>query len=234
MKKKVAGKTERKTGKRAKNKSEKDKETKAIEERTPGEEKKPIWKNNRYILVGVLNILLIIVALGFFYFYDGGEAVPKDTVNMSIIQDLGAVTIRGDGLPGYDINRNGEADYLSKGFGYYKGLYNAGGFEYGPGEITLDEFEVVILLPPLYFQPYDIVESSVGSVVSFNAIDENSDINVDVILKTLGPSLTTYNLIINGYDEDSYRIVDAIDADEGAGTIEEKEVEIAGKMVFRE
>jgi hypothetical protein len=92
----------------------------------------------------------------------------------------------------------------------------------------------MILLPPLYFQPYDIVESSVGSVVNFNAVDENSDLDIDVILKTLGPALTTYNLIINGYDEDSYRIVDAIDADEGAGTIEEKEVEIAGKMVFRE
>ncbi len=234
MKKKVAKKTERKTGKKAKNKSEKNKETEAVEERTTGEEKKPIWKDNRYILVGVLNILLIIAALGFFYFYDGGGGGPKDTVNMSIIQDLGAVTIRGDGLPGYDINRDGEADYLSKGFGYYKGLYNAGGFEYGPGEITLEEFDVVILLPTLYFQPYDIVESSVGSVVSFNAIDEDSDINVDVILKTLGPTLTTYNLFINGYDEDSYRIIDAIEGDEGVGIIEEKEVEIAGKMVFRE
>jgi hypothetical protein len=153
---------------------------------------------------------------------------------MSIVMDLGAVTIRGDGLPGYDVNRDGEADYLSKGFGYYKGLYTDGGFEYGPGEIILEEFDVVILLPPLYFQPYDIVESSVGSVVNFNAVDENSDLDIDVILKTLGPALTTYNLVINGYDEDSYRIVDAIDADEGAGTIEEKEVEIAGKMVFRE
>ena len=71
-------------------------------------------------------------------------------------------------------------------------------------------------------------------MVSFNAVDEDSGINVDVILKTLGPALTTYNVFINGYDEDSYRIIDVIDAEEGTGTIQEKEVEIAGKMVIRE
>jgi hypothetical protein len=104
MKKKATGKTEGKAGKRAKNKGEKPKDVKVEEKIVPVEGKKPFWKDNRYVFVGVLNIVLIIAALGFFYFYDGGDNVPTDTVNMSIVMDLGAVTIRGDGLPGYDVN----------------------------------------------------------------------------------------------------------------------------------
>jgi hypothetical protein len=234
MKKKETKKIEKKTEKKVKKKSVKNKEATGEDEGAQIDGKKPFWKDNRYVFVGVLNIILIIAAVGFFFFYDGGDATPQDAVNMSIVKDLGAVTIRGDGLPGYDINRDGEADYLSKGFGYYRNIYKAGGFDYGPGEIVLEEFGITLNLPALRFGAEDIRESSIGSVVSFNAKGQNSSLSIGVILKTLGPSLTTYNLFINNYEGKSYSVIDSIDDEEGRGVIAEKEVEIAGKVVFRE
>jgi len=71
-------------------------------------------------------------------------------------------------------------------------------------------------------------------VISFTAEDEKSPLKAEVILKTLGPELTTYNLFIDDRDGESYSIIDTLDSEEGAGTIEEREVDIAGKMIFRE
>jgi hypothetical protein len=190
------------------------------------------WKDKKAPLVGIGIFLLIVVVLGFIFF-TGSEKADESAVNMSAIKDIGAVTFRGDGLPGYDVNRDGEPDYLSSGFGYYKELFRAGGFDYGPGAIELEEFDVEIILPPLHFQPEDIRESGVGSVVEFTAVDENSTVSVIVILKTLGPSLTTYNLFIDETEGESYSIIDSIGVS-GSGTIEVKEVEIAGRVVFRE
>ena len=173
-------------------------------------------------------VLIIVLLVAFFLLGKGGNVSPQSTVNMSFTMDLGAITIRGDGMPGYDVDRNNRADYLEKGFGYYKGLYEVGGFEYGPGELKLEEFGVDIGLPVLSFAPVDITESSVGSVVEFSAEDPDSDLSVSVILKTLGPSLTTYNLFIENYQGETYGIVDSIGVT-GSGTIEPKEVEIQGK-----
>jgi len=124
-------------------------------------EKKPFWKNNKYLILGAVNIVLIIAAITFFALFPGEKIVVNEGVNMSISLDLGVVTVRGDGLPGYDINRDGDVDYLSEGFGYYKNLYSTGGFEYGPGNIMFEEFETEINMPELHFQPNEIVESGV-------------------------------------------------------------------------
>jgi hypothetical protein len=208
------------------------------EEREEKEESKPEKEigggltDKKVPLIGIGIFLLIVVALGYFFFL-GSEKADESAVNMSATKDIGAVTFRGDGLPGYDVNRDGEPDYLTSGFGYYKELYRVGGFEYGPGAIKLEEFDVEILLPRLKFKNESIVESGVGSVVEFSAVDENSTLSITVILKTLGPSLTTYNLFIDETDGESYSIIDSIGVN-GSGRIQEKEVEIAGRVVFRE
>ena len=197
------------------------------------EEKTPFWKN-KYLILAAINIILIIAAITFFALFPGEKAVVNDSVNMSRTVDLGVITVRGDGLPGYDINRDGKADYLSEGFGYYKNLYNTGGFEYGPGVIILEDFETEINMPTLKFQPDEIRESGVGSFVSFTAEDENSPLKAEIILKTLGPEITTYNLFIDDQTGKSYTIIDVLDTEKGAGTLEEREVEIPGKMRFIE
>ncbi len=199
------------------------------------EEKTPFWKNNKYLLLGGISIILIIAAITFFTLFPGEKAVVEEGVNMSAELDLGSVTIRGDGLPGYDINRDGNTDYLSEGFGYYKNLYITGGFEYGPGIIILEDFETEINMPELKFRPNEIGESGVGSFVSFIANDETSPLKAEIILKTLGPELTTYNLFIDDQAGQSYSIIDILGPEEeGAGKIEEREVEIPGKMRFIE
>jgi len=158
-----------------------------------------------------------------------GEEAP--VLNMSITRDLGAVKARGEGLPGFDIDRDGEADYLTQGFGYYKGIYGSGGFEYLGGELELEEFGVNISLPAMKLEPDELIESSVGSVVSFAG--ENGSVSVTVSYKTLGPALTTYNLFIQQAGGESYYIIDRIDRN-GSGVIEEREVNLPGHVVFRE
>jgi hypothetical protein len=192
-----------------------------------------ILRENKKLIAGGALVLLIIIFASLLLFNRGPEIVSRPPVNMSFVKDLGAVSMRGDGLPGYDIDRSGEADYLSKGFGYYKEIYASGGFEYGPGEIELKELETVITLPILNFAAEEIVESGVGSVVSFSAEDEATGTSILVILKTLGPSLTTYNLFIDDYQGESYGIIDVIGG-EGSGIIEEKEIEIVGSQRFFE
>jgi hypothetical protein len=204
-----------------------------VDEEAPAlKEDKALLREKKNLIISVALVILIILAAGLFYYFKDRGKVDESAVNMSHVQDLGAVTIRGDGLPGYDIDRDGEADYLTHGFGYYKGLYEAGGFEYGPGGIELEEFKISLTLPVLNISPDEIVESNVGSVVIFNGVDDNSTVEVIVILKTLGPSLTTYNLFIEKGGE-SYNIFDIIEKN-GTGTIEEDEVEVSGRTMFRE
>lgn len=200
-----------------------------VEEKREGEKGSLI----KYLIAGAVVILIF---LGGAYYYTTttkGPTEPVNVVNMSVTLDLGAITARGDGLPGYDIDRNGEADYLSKGFGYYKALYEEGGFEYGPGAIYLEEFDINIDIPPMNLTPEDIVESGVGSVVEFSGEDPETGFKTNMIIKTLGASLSTYTLHLRPPDGESYTITDLISED-GAGTIAEKEIDIAGHMIIRE
>jgi hypothetical protein len=190
------------------------------------------WSEKKDILFAVAVIFLMVLASGV-YFYIGKSGVEDEALDLTVVRDIGAIKVRGDGLPGYDIDRDGEADYLSKGFGYYKELHESGGFEYRSGIIELEDFELNLTLPNLNFEPTDIVESGVGSVVSFAANNESSSISVTVIYKTLGPALNTYNVFIKYSDGETYNIIDVI-SENGDGTIEENEVEIAGHVVFRE
>lgn len=194
-------------------------------EKEEGEETK------KKTLMIVIGLIVLVVLVSGVYLYGSGKKIEKSVVNMTAVRDIGVVKVRGDGIPGYDIDRDGKADYLSTGFGYYKELYELGGFEYGPGGIELEEFGLSFTLPVLHFKPDDIVESGVGSVVSFAA--ENGSVSVTVIYKTLGPALSTYTVFIDGVDGESYIIIDSLTAN-GSGTIEEGEVEIVGRVVFWE
>jgi hypothetical protein len=220
--------------KELKEESSEEKNIKKLDEETkPHEKKSSIWQEKKNLIIKVGLIVLIVAVLAIFYFYNLSPKVDENPVNMSLVKDLGAVKIRGDGLPGYDINRDGEADYIAAGFGYYKGIYEQGGFQYGPGGFELVEFDMEILLPELEFVPEEIVESGVGSVIIFHATDESSGASVRIILKTLGPALNTYNLIIDNLEGESYNIIDLLD-EEGSGSFQTKEVEIVGRMMFRE
>ncbi len=138
-------------------------------------------------------------------------------------KDLGAIRIKGGGLPGYDINGDGKADYRQAGFFQYVEIYDKGGFDYPGGEV-----EIVgarnLSLPALRFAASDLAESSLGSVVIFTAKDENTGLEVEVIVKTLGKELNTYRVFIKG-PQGSYHFIDYID-EEGAGTFQKDEVEI--------
>ncbi len=196
------------------------------------EKKSPDWKSEKNLLIGAGLAILLVIVVVFFAFYKGARP-PESRVNMSLVKDLDAVEIRGDGLPGYDVNRDGKVDYLASGFAYYKGLYDAGGFEYGPGAIKLKEFDIEIILPELNFTSEDIRESGVGSVVEFSARDENTSVEANVILKTLGPSLSTYTLHVKDRDGQSYILTDLLN-EEGEGTLQAREVDIVGRMIIRE
>jgi hypothetical protein len=172
-------------------------------------------QKNKKALIAIGLVLLIIIAITSFYFLKVRVKPPESFVNMSLTRDLGAVTIRGDGLPGYDIDRDGEADYLSKGFGYYKEIYQGGGFEYGPGALLLEEFGTEIMMPRVHFINDTLVESGVGSVVIFSAKENVSGFEGTFV------------------DGESYTITDLLGV-EGAGEIGEREVEIVGRMIIRE
>ncbi|RMF91659.1 MAG: hypothetical protein D6733_00560 [Methanobacteriota archaeon] len=186
--------------------------------------------NKKLVAGGALGLVILFAAL---YIYGGALPDGEKEVNAAGMRDIGAVRVWGDGMPGYDIDRDGRADYLSEGFGYYKELYNGGGFQYRAGKMELKEFSINLTLPELSFRPDDIVESGVGSVVSFTAENSSQNVEATVIYKTLGPSLDTYNLIVRYSDGKTYRFIDVI-SEEGGGTIENEEVEIAGHVAFRE
>lgn len=153
-----------------------------------------------------------------------------------LVSDLGAVEVRGGGLPGYDINEDGEVDYIQFGFQHFVEIYKMGGFDYPGGIIQIQELprgelqpsEIGrnITIPPMHFHPSYLAESSVGSVVIFSAKDEESGLEVDVVYKTLGRYLDTYSLLIRN-EFGAYQIKDRI-FEEDAGTIEKEEVEKLG------
>ena len=196
-------------------------------EEPKGAREKPGLKERKKTII-ILFVLLGVVALAAFYLYPKLKVPDKEILDMSMARDLGGVRVRGDGLPGYDIDRDGKADYISFGFGHFKELYASGGFNYGPGSIELKKSEINITLPPLDFKAEEIAESSVGSVVTFYAVDVNSTISSRVIYKTLGPSLNTYTVVMDNVDGGSYIIYDTI-GENGSGTIEEREIEIVGR-----
>ncbi|MEE9593997.1 MAG: hypothetical protein V3V92_01215 [Candidatus Hydrothermarchaeales archaeon] len=150
--------------------------------------------------------------------------------------DLGAIEVKGGGLPGYDIDEDGIADYIQFGFQHFVEIYNEGGFDYPGGEIQIQELprsrlqpqEIGrnITIPSMHFFPSDLVESSVGSVAIFTAKDEGLSLEIDVLYKTLGRHMDTYAVLIR--DENGIYQIKDITFGEGAGTIELGEVEKLG------
>jgi len=182
----------------------------------------------------ILFVVLGILILG----YIGTRQSDQNPgVAPRIVQgDLGAIEVKGGGLPGFDMDENGEPDYIQFGFQHFLEIYNEGGFDYPGGEIQIQELprgslqpqEIGknIIIPSMRFTPYDLAQSSVGSVAIFTAKDEEMGVEFDVIYKTLGRYMDTYAVLIR--DENaSYQIKDKI-IGEGAGTIELGEVEKLG------
>ncbi len=188
---------------------------------------------------------IMVVALGILVLGCLGpeEAVQKlRETPAKYLSDLGAIEVNGGGLPGYDINEDGEVDYIQFGFQHFVELYKEGGFDYPGGVIQIQELprgdlqpqEIGrnITIPPLYFHPSDLVESSVGSVAIFTAEEKNSGLKIDVVYKTLGRNLDTYSVLIVNEDG-TYQIKDRIFG-EGVGTIEGEEVEKLGSSFPKE
>ncbi len=166
-----------------------------------------------------LNALLLTLILSV-----GCTALPQGGGDQNGWKELGAIRVKGGGLPGYDINGDGKADYTQAGFFQYVEVYDKGGFDYPGGEVDIVDAEKTISLPPLHFAPSDLAESTLGSVVIFLARDDATGLEVEIIVKTLGKELNTYRVLIDG-PQGSYRFIDLLD-EKGAGTFDVDEVEI--------
>ncbi len=181
----------------------------------------------------IIAFVIVVIVIGLSLYLKGVEDTAKTSADLSTPRDLGSVIVTGGGLPGYDIDEDGAADYLSKGFGYYKKLNETGGFDYRPGHIEFADYGEGVSLPGMHFTPDEIVESGVGSVMIFSSEDTASGYRVTVIFKTLGAALNTYTVSITDPAGISYTVIDVISED-GSGMIGEREVEISGRVLFRE
>lgn len=190
--------------------------------------------------IGIATFALSII-IAVYLAAQNGPLATQEEVGIPEVQeeDLGAILAMGGGLPGYDIDEDGDADYIESGFAHFIKIYNEGGFDYPGGwvyiqelpreDIPGQEIERNITLPSLHFSPSDLAESGVGSVVSFTASEEDSGLEILVIYRTLGRDMNTYTVAITS-EAASFRIIDRLGG-EGAGIIEVEEIEILGPSI---
>lgn len=181
----------------------------------------------------IIAFIIVLVVIGLSLYLRGSDHSEKTKADLSTPRNLGSVIVTGGGLPGYDIDEDGTADYLSKGFGYYKKLNETDGFDYTAGRIEFIDYGENISLPGMRFIPDEIVESGVGSVAIFSSEGSAGGYSATVIFKTLGAALSTYTVSITDPEGTSYTIIDVISED-GSGMIGEREVEISDRVLFRE
>ncbi len=176
----------------------------------------------------VLLILIAIAGVAIMYLSSRDSKTIVNSPVASLFtpdwRDLGEIRVYGDGLPGYDVNRNGRPDYVESGFFPYVELNKTGGFDYSGGKIHIKETGANITLPAMQFAVSHLTESRVGSIIIFNG--ENDNIKASVIVKTLGRSVTTYILAIES-PMYTYRLADILD-ERGSGTFEKGEIEGSG------
>ncbi|MFQ5816281.1 MAG: hypothetical protein ACE5G7_07280, partial [Candidatus Hydrothermarchaeaceae archaeon] len=129
--------------------------------------------------IGIATFALSIIIVVYLAAQGGPLATQEEAGIPEVQRDLGTILEVGGGLPGYDIDANGDADYVESGFAHFIKIYNEGGFDYPGGGVYIQELpredipgqeiERNITIPPLHFSPSDLAESSVGSIVSFTA-----------------------------------------------------------------
>lgn len=150
-------------------------------------------------------------------------AVPETPVKAE--KDFGAIKVTGE-LPGYDIDKDGGADYLKSGLFPYVELYKKGGFNYSGGSIEILETNTTIILPPMYFLPSDMTESGVGGYVIFVAdgkTEQGSPVGVFVRVSAFGRQVNSYVVSIAYPAKDLYILRDIADG-KTPGTFEKEEI----------
>jgi len=177
-----------------------------------------------HILYAMIAVLIVFAALVVFQKTRVNGTVTKQPL-ISEEKDLGALKVTGE-LPGYDIDKDGEADYLKFGLFPYVDAYKKGGFNYSGGRIEILETNTTIILPPMYFFPSDMTETSVGGYVIFGARSEasqNDSIDVSVRVSAFGRQVNSYAVSIAYPGKDPYILRDIADG-KTPGSFEKEEI----------
>lgn len=177
----------------------------------------------RHILYAMIAALVVFAAFVVFQKTRVNEIVTEPPL-ISEEKDLGALKVTGE-LPGYDVDRDGEADYLKLGLFPYVDAYKRGGFNYSGGRIEILETNKTIILPPMYFFPSDMTETSVGGYVIFEASGKMQDAQIDVSVRVsaFGRQVNSYVVSIAYPGKDPYILRDIADG-KTPGTFEKEEI----------